>query len=460
MYSCTEDICNTEQCGPAAPVLCLEGKAIGGCNVSGGWDNTPDCISWCDTSKCKRTGNPCSKETCNTHQCSVTNPVLCLKGPSKDGCATEQYWKERQSCTEWCDTSKCRAPGPAPGPRPGPRPGPAPGPRPKTSCEQLKERVDPKFVRWRSTENCLRMRKQLAPDLEGECPQYCYCHSDDSKYPSDFENPNDNSCLFRNGGWGSCCDLTDNPDGPDAANWRLATNVKGADCFADGFGNLGRKCVINPDRDLWHPARWNGILNGCGNRINARECLEYEYGNDKNGPCKTYGASDPGPKPERGEYCFQDYIHGVNDEEEIKKLYHTFGFEHETEGCPSGWSYDLHKTPVKHMFGWQWCRPNKNTNNRVCLSKRPHQAGFGVCVDVENIGTYDDSFESCENGNCVFPGATCDHSTKKCIKYMTAPNHNFKWNENAHEAGWMNDGDIPWEKCYKNCSSLGQECCD
>ena len=66
--------------------------------------------------------------------------------------------------------------------------------------------MPPEVVRWKSTENCLRMRKELIPYLEGVCPEYCKYSSQNSDYPSDIENPNDNSCLIRPGGWGSCCE--------------------------------------------------------------------------------------------------------------------------------------------------------------------------------------------------------------------------------------------------------------
>lgn len=454
---CPENVCNTEQCGPSAPIICLEGKAVGGCATAGFWDKTPDCTMWCDTSQCKRTGNPCSKLTCDTHECGNDKPFLCLQGPSKGGCATEEYWKEKQSCTEWCDTSQCGNPGPAPGPAPGP-----------SKCNIVKERMPPEVVRWRSTENCERMRKEIIPDLEGICPEYCNCSAANSDYPSDIENPNDNSCLFRPGGWGSCCDLTDSKDGPEEHNWRYATDVKSASCYSDGFHHKP-ECRIEPLRyifGLGDPAI-KGVTEGCGNWKNARDCLEYEDPNNIFSPCKKYGDKNIGPIPKKGEYCFQDFVEYRNFEEAEPELLHTAGFEQ--GACSNNY---VEQTGVKHLYGWQWCRPNKNTSNRVCLTKdSTNRFEYGMCVDTENIGTRDYSEDNCKkdakgNTYCTLMAGECDRNTNKCKMPIKFTNHNFIWDEYSQSsdlfanANGFADGDIPWEKCSNRCSNASQKCCD
>jgi hypothetical protein len=465
---CTKDVCNTERCGASAPVLCLEGKAgvVGACAVSGYWDKRPDdCTTWCDTSLCDRIGKPCSKSTCDTKQCGASAPVLCLEGPSKDGCATEDYWEKMESCTEWCDTSKCNGPAPPP-----PTPPTPPPPPPPSKCDILKQRVPPEIVRWRSTENCEKMRKEIAPDLEGECPEYCACSAANSDYPSNIENPDDNSCLFRPGGWGSCCDLTDSKDGPEEHNWRYATNVKGASCYSNGFTQNKPECVIEPLRYLFglQDQAINGITKGCENWKNARDCLEYEDPGNMFSPCKRYGAANRGPIPKKGEYCFQDFVESRNFEDAEPVLLHTSGYE--TGACSNSY---VPKSYTKTIHGWQWCRPNKNTSNRVCLTRDINKYNYGTCVDTENIGTRDYTYDNCstdEKGKkyCTLADGECDLNTNTC--HMTAwfPGHekNFKWDEYSQSSNSFrningdNDGDIPWEKCRNKCSHSSQKCCD
>jgi hypothetical protein len=93
----------------------------------------------------------------------------------------------------------------------------------------------------------------------------------------------------------------------------------------------------------------------------------------------------------------------------------------------------------------------------VCLTNDKSRFDYGICVDTENIGTRDYSYDNCkkdEKGNnyCSLSGGDCDPKTNKCTMEMKFKGHNFVWDEysqssnNFMNANGVADGDIPWEK--------------
>ena len=124
------------------------------------------------------------------------------------------------------------------------------------------------------------------------------------------------------------------------------------------------------------------------------------------------------------------------------------------------------------MYGWQWCRPNKNTSNRVCLTRDPNNRfDYGICVDTENIGTRDYSADFCQkdgkgNTYCTIADGECDQGKNICNMTASFPEHKFGWDEYSQSSNAFrnpngdNDGDIPWGKCNNRCSNASQKCCD
>jgi hypothetical protein len=101
----------------------------------------------------------------------------------------------------------------------------------------------------------------------------------------------------------------------------------------------------------------------------------------------------------------------------------------------------------------------------VCLTKVQSRFNYGICVDTENIGTHDYSYDNYkkyekDNNYCSLSDGICDPKTNKCTMQMKFKGHNFVWDEysqssdNFMNANGVDDGDIPREKYNNSCRNI------